>query len=884
MTAEQQRLKANASKKIPLEQWGPYVSERQWGTVREDYSENSDAWNYFPFSQAHSRAYRWGEDGIAGISDFFQNLCFSVALWNGKDEILKERLFGLGNYEGNHGEDVKELYYYLDNIPSHYYMQMLYKYPQQAFPYHQLKDENSRRSKLEPEYEILDTGVFDENKYFDVLVTYAKYSKRDIAIKIEITNRGKIAAPLTVLPTLWFYNRWQNDGTDKRPLITEVNGTTVRAGHERLGAYYLFFQKPADRFFTENETNTEKIFGTPNKTPFVKDAFHDAVIEQKNADALKKKKSGTKFSPVYNFKIAGGASKIIYLRLSDVLTDTPFSKSFENIFGQRKQEADEFYAEVLPRNISDDLRNIQRQALAGLLWSKQYYHYDIERWINGGDGIVQESGHRKKGRNHEWQHLKNQDIVLMPDKWEYPWYAAWDLAFHCITMAMVDATYAKHQLILLMREWYMKPDGQLPAYEWNFSDVNPPVHAWSALQVYHIEKNKTGKGDIDFLKRIFQKLIINFTWWINRKDENGNNIFEGGFLGLDNIGVFNRSIQLHSEMELEQADGTSWMGMYALNLMDMAIEIAMQDNSFEDAATKFFEHFVLIAGALNEMGMWNDEDKFFYDTLAAPGAKPIQLRIQSIVGLTSLFAVSIIEKKVLDKLEDFNKRIGWFENYRLKNNKYWPNEEKAEEEKILISLVPKERLIALLKRLLNETEFLSNGGIRALSKYHEEHPYSVNIDGTEYSIQYDPGDSTSDFFGGNSNWRGPVWMPINYLIIQSIKKFGEFYDGSLTVEYPTGSGMFLALNEVADELVKRIITLFSADEKNERRLHGDQNWFYSLPENKNLILFYEYFHGDSGRGLGASHQTGWTALIARLINETAEKELPVEKGLTPEDD
>ncbi len=877
MNAEQQRLRVNAAKKIPLEQWGPYISERQWGTVREDYSENSDAWNYFPFNHAHSRAYRWGEDGLAGISDFFQNLCFSIALWNGKDSILKERLFGLGNYQGNHGEDVKELYYYLDNLPSHYYMQFLYKYPQQEFPYQKIIEENRKRSKHEPEYEILDTGVFDDNKYFDVYVTYAKYSKRDIGIKIEIINRGKTAAPITVLPTLWFYNRWQFGGVDKKPVIRYINENTVKATHERLGQYYLYFLKANDCLFTENETNNEKLFSTPNITPFVKDAFHDAIIEQKNINELRRKKSGTKFSPIYNLKIAGGSSKILHLRLSDVLMDVPFPKGFNNIFTQRKQEADDFYAETLPQNISDDLKNIQRQALAGLLWSKQYYHYDIERWISTSDGVAPLSEQRKHGRNHEWLHLKNQDIILMPDKWEYPWYAAWDLAFHTISMAMVDPSFAKHQLILIMREWYMKPDGQLPAYEWNFSDVNPPVHAWAALQVYHIEKRRTGKEDIAFLKRIFQKQIINFTWWINRKDTNGNNIFEGGFLGLDNIGVFNRSIQLHSEMELEQADGTSWMGMYALNLMDMAIEIAMHDISFEDTATKFFEHFVLIAEALNEMGLWNNEDKFFYDILMAPGTAPVQLRIQSIVGLTSLFAVSVIEKKVLQKLEDFTKRITWFENYRLKNNKYWPNEEKVDGEKILLSLIPKERLIALLERLLSETEFLSDGGIRALSKYHEKHPYSVNLEGNTYSIQYDPGDSTSDFFGGNSNWRGPVWMPINYLIIQSIKKYGEFYDGSLSIEYPTGSGQFMELSEVAYELIKRITSLFELSEQNHRRLHGEENWFYSRPENKGLVLFYEYFHGDTGHGLGAAHQTGWTALIAELINEISEKLPAVEK-------
>jgi len=869
MTAEQQRLRVNASKKIPLEQWGPYLSERQWGTVREDYSTNSDAWNYFPFSHSHARAYRWGEDGLGGISDFFQNLCFSVALWNGKDKILKERLYGLGNYEGNHGEDVKELYYYLDNLPSHYYMQFLYKYPQQPFPYEELVEKNRHRSKLEPEYEILDTGVFNDNKYFDVLITYAKYSKRDIAIKIDITNRSKHASTITVLPTLWFYNRWAYGGLTEKPVIKKMNDFTVKAQHERLGSYYFYFQKTADIFFTENETNYEKLFNKPNESQFVKDAFNDAIIHNKNVEELKEKTEGTKFSPVYKQRIAGGATKTIFLRLSDVMMDQPFSKGFDQIFNTRKQEADDFYREILPQNISDDWKQIQRQAIAGLLWSKQYYHFDIERWLTSTDNISPLTEERKRGRNHDWQHLKNQDIILMPDKWEYPWYAAWDLGFHCISMALVDPVFAKHQLILIMREWYMKPDGQIPAYEWNFGDVNPPVHAWAALQVYNIEKEKTGKGDINFLKRIFQKLIINFTWWIHRKDANGNNIFEGGFLGLDNIGVFNRSMPLHGQMELEQADGTSWMGMYALNLMDMAIEIAMHDPSFEDAATKFFEHFVLIAEGLNELGMWNDDDKFYYDTLAITAHEPIQLKIHSIVGLTSLFAVSIIKKEVFKKLEDFKKRFSWFEEYRTSNSRFWPNEEKAEEEEILLSLIPKERLIALLQRILSETEFLSEGGIRALSKYHEKNPYTVTIDGIHYTIQYDPGDSTSNFFGGNSNWRGPVWIPINFLIIQSIKKYGEFYDGNLNVEYPTGSGNYLNLKEVSAELAKRVVSLFELDAEGKRKSHGAYNWFYQEPGNEHLVLYYEYFHGDTGHGLGAAHQTGWTALVAELINELA---------------
>ncbi len=872
MTAEQQRLKVNAGKKIPLEQWGPYLSERQWGTVREDYSENGDAWNYFPFNQAHSRAYRWGEDGLGGISDFFQNLCFSVALWNGKDAILKERLYGLGNYEGNHGEDVKELYYYLDNLPSHYYMQMLYKYPQQAFPYDDLINTNRRRSRLEAEYELLDTGLFNDNKYFDVYITYAKHSQTDIAIKIEVVNRAATAANITVLPTLWFYNRWCYGGLEQRPVIKQIDDCCVKATHERIGDYFLYFQKPADRFFTENETNQQKLFGKPNLTGmYVKDAINDAIISQKNIQQLRKAKTGTKFSPVYKLEVPAGGSKVIYLRLSKEMQNKPFGQNAEQIFIQRKEEANEFYNEILSNKISAEQKLISRQALAGLLWSKQYYHYDIERWISTSDGIAPLSNQRKHGRNNDWQHLKNQDIVLMPDKWEYPWYAAWDLAFHCIPMAIVDPVFAKHQLLLIMREWYMKPDGQLPAYEWNFSDVNPPVQSYAALEVYRIEKKMTGVGDLNFLKRIFQKLIINFTWWINRKDPNGNNIFEGGFLGLDNIGVFNRSMQLGGHMELEQADSTSWMGMYALNMMDMAIEIAVNDSSFEDTATKFFEHFVLIAEALNELGMWNDEDKFYYDTLAFVDANPIQLRIKSIVGLTSIFAVSVIETGVLNKLEDFNKRITWFEKYRKANHKFWPNEERAEENKILISLIPKERLIALLHRMLDETEFLSPGGIRALSKFHEKNPYTIWIEDVQYTIQYDPSDSTSDFYGGNSNWRGPVWIPINYLLIESIRKYGSFYGDSLKIEYPSKSGIYMNLEQVAVELSKRVIYLFERDKDNKRCHHGDYNWFYSRPENQNLLLFYEYFHGDSGRGLGAAHQTGWTSLVASLITELAEK-------------
>jgi hypothetical protein len=867
MTAEHQRLAVNATKEIPLAQWGPYLSERQWGTVREDYGPWGDAWNYFPFDHAHSRSYQWGEDGMAGISDFFGNLCFGIALWNGKDPILKERLFGLSNPQGNHGEDVKELYYYLDNLPTHYYMEYLYKYPQQEFPYEKLKAENAKRSRQEPEYEILDTGVFDNNQYFDVLVTYAKQSAQDIFIKIDITNRYQQPAEITILPTLWFYNRPSSRAFKKMPSIEYVNKNTVKAEHERMGDYYFYFQSPDDCLFTDNKTNKEKLFGEPNENIFVKDAFHDAVINKKNAKELSTRKKGTKFSPVYKTKIKGGDTKTIYCRLSTDLLDEPFANNFKNIFEIRKQEADEFYAAILPKGMGEDMARIQRQALAGVLWSKQFYHFDVERWLSNSDGITPANDGKKNGRNHDWKHLKNQDIILMPDKWEYPWYAAWDLAFQCISMAVVDPNFAKHQLLLMMREWYMKPDGQLPSYEWNFSDVNPPVQAWAAMQVYNIEKRQTGEGDIKFLKKIFQKLLINFTWWINRKDINGNNIFEGGFLGLDNIGVFNRSQHFTGEIQLEQADGTSWMGAYALEMMDIAVEIAMHDDTFEDTATKFFEHFILIAESLNEHGLWNEEDEFFYDVLCVSGATPIPLRIQSIVGITPLYAVSTISKKKVDHLIDFKKRITWFENYRVKNNKFWPNEERSKDGEILLSLIQKDRLASLLERLLDESEFLSDGGIRALSKYHEQNPYSVKVDGHTYTIQYDPGDSTSDLFGGNSNWRGPVWMPINFLIIQSIRSYGEFYGDSLLIEYPTGSGNKMNLKQVAIELTKRVISLFERDTKGERRLNGEYNWFYNQPGNEHLVLFYEYFNGDTGKGIGASHQTGWTALVAELISE-----------------
>jgi len=868
---ELKRLEENKTKDVPLEKWGPYLTNRQWGTVREDYSENGDAWNYFPHDHARSRVYRWGEDGLGGISDINQQLCFALALWNGKDPILKERFFGLSNPQGNHGEDVKELYYYLDNVPSHFYMKYLYKYPQSEYPYLDLINENAKRGKRQPEYEILDTGIFNDDKYFDVFIEYAKENSEDIFIKIEVVNRGNEKAPVTVLPTLWFYNNWQYGDEKNKPSISFLSDQSVKAQHEKLGSYYLYFQKTNNVLFTENETNFQRLFNKPNSTEFVKDAFHEAIIHGTDFQKLKDNKGGTKCSPVYTFEIESKQTEIIYLRLSNKKIDDFFPKDFEQIFSKRKKEADNFYENIHP-DCTDDQKSIQRQAFAGLLWNKQFYHYDVGRWIHTSDGITPISEARKHGRNYLWKYLKNLDILSMPDNWEYPWYAAWDMAFHCITMAVIDPLFAKHQLSLLMREWYMNPQGQLPAYEWDFSDVNPPVHAFAALQVYKTEERLYGKKDLVFLKSIFQKLIINFTWWINRKDANGNSIFEGGFLGLDNIGLFNRSMVFSGNTLLEQTDGTSWMGMYALDMMNIALEIAMNDISFEDTATKFYEHFVIIAEALNELGLWNEEDKFFYDVLSLNKTDSFPLKIRSLVGLSPLFAVTVIEKEVFDALPDFTKRMKWFRNYRQVSHLYLPSESKKNFECTLLSLVDKERLKDLLEKLLDESEFLSEGGIRALSKFYEKNPYTLNYGGTSYSIQYDPGDSTSEMFGGNSNWRGPVWMPVNYLFINAFKTFGYFYGNDLKVEYPTRSGKLCNLTEVAEKITGRLLHIFEKNGQNERPVNGDYNWFYKKEENKDLVLFHEYFHGDTSRGLGASHQTGWTALIANLILDLKEEE------------
>ena len=875
-TAEQKRLDENAKKTTPLEQWGPYLSERQWGTVREDYSANGDAWNYVTHDQSRSRAYRWGEDGIGGISDYNQYLCFALTLWNHKDPILKERMFGLTNSEGNHGEDCKELYYFLENTPTHSHMRMLYKYPQAAFPYEELVKVNRQRGKTDPEYELLDTGIFEHNKYFDVYTEYAKIDSTDIMIRITVINRGPENAPLTVMPTLWFRNYWSYHPNVEKPVMKQCEnefGKYISADHPHLGNYYLYFDQPADDIlFTENETNQEKLFGKPNPHPYVKDAFHDVIVND-NTDLLQGKTEGTKASPVYRLKLEGFEKKEIYLRLSNSsTTGLPFNHP-EKIFQQAIHETIEFGKCIAPKNADPDLAIIMRQAISGLLWSKQFYYYDVDEWLTGDKATPPPPVERLQGRNKDWTSLNNRDIILMPDTWEYPWYASWDLAFHCIPMAFTDPGFAKHQMILLLREWYMNPMGQLPAYEWNFSDVNPPVHAWASLNIYRIEKTVHGRADVDFLKRVFQKLLINFTWWVNRKDTSGNNIFEGGFLGLDNIGVLNRN-EIPPGYILEQVDGTSWMAMYALNMMDIALEIAQVDSTFEDVATKFYEHFVAISASLNEAHLWHRKDEFFYDVLISQknNGDFFPIRVRSVVGLSVLFAVSVIPGETMSSLKDFQRRTEWFKENRKKKNLYLPNEERKEDNAILLSLINKEKLAKILKVLLDENEFLAPGGIRGLSKFHLQHPKHYEYGGQNFDICYDPAESTTNMFGGNSNWRGPIWLPINYLLIKALKKYHQFYGDEFKMEYPTGSGNWLNLGKISNELAKRVINIFRKDAEDNRPVHRDHAEFYRRPENQNLVLFYEYFHGDTSRGVGASHQTGWTALVAELINDAWEWE------------
>jgi len=887
--AERLRLAEAHENAKPWYLWGPYLTERQWGTVREDYSPNGTAWDSFPHDQARSRIYRWGEDGLLGISDEQSRLCFALSLWNETDPILKERLFGLTGSEGNHGEDVKEYYYFLDSTPTHSYMKALYKYPQRAFPYADLVAENRRRGRGEPEYELIDTGIFAEGRYFDITVEYAKVDPQDILVGITAANRGPEAAPLHVLPTLWFRNTWDwgydHDEENRRPELRAVETLStptgaerqhvIRATHATLGEYWLACQHSENKpqlLFTENESNTERLWDVPNRTPFVKDGINDAVVNGAQ-DTVNPEGFGTRVAANYTFIIAPGSTEKVMLRLSATQQNDPFADA-EKIFEIRQAEADSFYLTCGAKNLSEDARSVQRQAFAGLLWSKQFYYYDVEMWLGGDPAGPPPPESHKFGRNAEWRHLNNADIISMPDTWEYPWYAAWDLAFHCIPLALVDPDFAKKQLILLLREWYMHPNGQLPAYEWAFGDVNPPVHAWAAWRVYKIEKRTTGKADRDFLERVFHKLLLNFTWWVNRKDSEGHNVFQGGFLGLDNIGVFDRSAPLPTGGHLEQSDGTAWMGMYCLNMLMIALELARENRTYEDVATKFFEHFLYIAEALNNIGgegisLWDEEDQFFYDVLHMPDDSHVPLRVRSLVGFIPLLAVETIEPDLLDALPEFKARLEWFLEHRPQLASLvsrW--HEPGMEERRLLALVRGHRMKRLLKRMLDPEEFLSDYGIRAISKYHAEYPYDYRAHDMDYIVRYEPGESSTGLFGGNSNWRGPIWFPINFLLVETLQKFHHYYGDDFLVECPTGSGQKLTLWQIADQLSCRLTHIFLRGEDGRRPVFGMNETFQTNPHWRDYPLFYEYFHGDTGRGVGASHQTGWTAVVAKLLEQT----------------
>jgi len=876
MTREELRLQEAQQRTAHWRRWGPYLAERQWGTVREDYSAGGTAWDSFPHDHARSRAYRWGEDGIAGISDNHGRLCFALALWNGRDPILKERLFGLTGSEGNHGEDVKEYYFYLDSTPTHSYMKYLYKYPQAAFPYGDLVDTNRQRDRHAPEYELNDTGVFDDDRYFDVMVEYAKASPDDVLIQISATNQGPEPAELHLLPTLWFRNTWSwGTSGGERPALRAVHGrsTTIEAHHGSLGTRWLHCDGGPDLLFTENETNCERLWGVANAGPYVKDGINDYVVSGR-ADAVNPKLEGTKAAARYRMVIAPGATTTVRLRLTDVSPTGDAFTDFERDAARRREEADEFYATIIPAHLSADARNVMRQALAGLLWSKQFYHYDIGRWLDGDPGGPPPAV-RRAGRNRDWRHLYNEDVISMPDKWEYPWYAAWDLAFHMIPFALIDPEFAKAQLILFLREWYMHPNGQIPAYEWAFGDVNPPVHAWAALRVYRIERRRCGKGDREFLEKVFHKLLLNFTWWVNRKDAEGKNVFQGGFLGLDNIGVFDRSAALPTGGHLEQSDGTSWMGMYCLNMLAIALELARDDPAYEDVASKFFEHFVYIAHAMHDLGgeglsLWDEQDGFFYDVLHTDG-QHARIKVRSLVGLIPLLAVQAIEPEIVDKLPGFKRRMQWFIDNHPELSEHV--EEMTQPNgcvRRLLSIVSREQLPRVLRIMLDEAEFLGPHGIRAVSRCHRDHPYVLRIDGMEHRIDYEPAESSSGLFGGNSNWRGPIWFPVNYLLIEALQKFHHFYGDALKVACPAGAGPMLNLWSVAGEISRRLTRIFLRDEDGRRPVYGGTEKFQRDPHWRDLILFYEYFHGDNGAGIGASHQTGWTGLVAKLLQQSGE--------------
>jgi hypothetical protein len=866
-TVEHSRLEQERHKQIPWKRWGPYLSERQWGTVREDCSTNGDAWNYFSHDQARSRAYRWGEDGLAGICDDKQSLCFALALWNGRDPILKERLFGLTNSEGNHGEDVKEYYFYLDSTPTHSYMKYLYKYPQQEFPYHDLVETNGRRSRHEFEYELLDTGVFDADRYFDVFVEYAKAEPEDILIRISVHNRGPEAATIDVFPTLWFRNTWSWMEGAARPILRKSGEGTVIAQHPDLGDRLLYCDDCLELLFTENESNVTRLWGQPNPSPYVKDAFHNYAICGKH-DAVNPSQTGTKAAAHYRLEVPAEGSKIVRLRLSAKPVAEPFS-SFEKMFDLRLAEADEFYNGITPASLSEDERRVYRQALAGMLWSKQHYIYDVYSWAHI-DGVS-----TQRQRNGGWGHLSAAEIISMPDKWEYPWFAAWDLAFHTIALYVVDPDFAKKQLELIHKPWFMHPNGQIPAYEWNFSDVNPPVQGLAAWRIYCNEKAATGKGDRGFLRRIFQKQLLNFTWWVNRQDAFGNNVFEGGFLGLDNIGVFDRSSAIPDGGILEQADGTAWMGLYCLNMLEVALELSKEEPEYEEIAYKFYEHFIQIAAAMDRMGinkdeLYDEEDGFYYDVLRLPNGNASRLKLRSLVGLLPIAASMVVSDAEYRRLPHFGERSQWLANRYPEVACNLTNIDRVGSQgNRMLSVITPAKLRRILSRMLEPNEFLSDYGIRSLSRHYQHEPYSISLGKQTFTVTYEPAESSTGMFGGNSNWRGPIWFPTNFVLIYALFRWYCYLGPDFKVECPTGSGKLLNLQEVSTELTRRLLSIFTRH-NGIRPVYGGSEKLQSDPYWQDLVLFYEYFHGDNGAGIGASHQTGWTGLIARLIQVTAE--------------
>jgi len=881
MTLEEKRLQQSRSREKHWKRWGPYLSERAWGTVREDYSDDGEAWDYLPHDHARSRAYRWNEDGIAGICDRHQVICFAIALWNGQDPFLKERLFGLTGPQGNHGEDVKEYYFYLDSTPTHSYMKFLYKYPQARFPYERLVEEARRRGRKDLEYELLDTGVFDGDRYFDVFVEYAKADVEDILIRVSVINRGPEEARLDLLPTAWFRNTWSWGVDERRPRLRREDATpdlpVIRLRHFDMQLRWLICEGNPELLFTENETNLKRVFGAEDSTQYVKDGINDYVVNGVRG-AVNPQLMGTKAAARYRLDIGAGETITVKLRLT---TNEPkagmLGEEFDDVFAARRREAEEFYAKIQPGAASEDAKNVQRQAFAGMLWSKQYYHYDVRRWLRGDPAQPDPPRSRRQGRNHEWRHLHNEDVISMPDKWEYPWYAAWDLAFHCLPLALIDPDFAKEQLILMLREWYLHPNGQMPAYEWKFGDVNPPVHAWAAWRVYKIEQKHWGRADRAFLERVFHKLLLNFTWWVNRKDAGGNNVFEGGFLGLDNIGVFDRSARLPTGGHLEQSDATSWMGMYCLNMLVIALELAKENRAYEDVASKFLEHFVYISRAMNNIGdmrieLWDRRDGFYYDVMSLPDGRSFPMRVRSMVGLIPLFAVENLSSEVIDTLPGFKRRMQWFIDHLSEFGDFIETMTTPTGVQRFLSLVNSHRLRQVLKVMLDENEFLSPYGVRSLSRFHQDNPYKVNVEGVEHRVDFEPAESQTGLFGGNSNWRGPVWFPVNFLIIESLQKYHQYFThdcdrDDFEVECPTGSGNMMNLWDVSQELSRRLIKLFLRGEDGRRPAYGGVEKFQRDQHWRDQILFFEYFHGDNGAGLGASHQTGWTGLVAKLIQQ-----------------